>query len=821
VDVITPISRRERFSLFLLSAATLIFEINLTRLFSVAQFYHFAFLVVSLALLGFGAAGSFLASFNWPRRTSPGQALGWLSLLAGLSMLGAYLLVNWLPFDSFSIAWDTRQVALLALNCLALSAPFFFSGLAVGLLLSTDPGQAGRTYAANLTGSACGCALALLAPAYVGGEGIVVLSSGAAALAGLASCAGFYPQKWSIRLGALALLAFAVIDLGLRLGGEAPLPWLRLRLSPYKSLSYALQYPDAELVWQRWNSISRLDVVRSPGIRSYPGLSYRYQQALPAEDGLLVDGDELSPVLRPGYSTDFFRYLPAAIAYELRPGRRVLVLEPHGGLDVLAALELGAGQVTAVEANPLILEAADSVYGNPRLSVFAETERTYLRRSDELFDVIVLSLASSYHPVRSGAYSLSEDYRYTVEAFEAAYARLDTNGLLVVTRWLQTPPSEELRTFALAVTALEDLGANPRRQIVAMRGYNTATLLVRKGPFKAGELQAIRAFASERAFDLIYASDIQPGETNRNNRLPEPVYYQSFMELLNARPRSKFYAAYPYEVSPPTDDRPFFSHYFKWSQAGQVWAELGKTWQPFGGAGYFVILALLALASLLAGVLILLPAAMARLPGLNQSAQTPGRLPSKDTLRLAYFGMIGLAYLLVEIPLLQRFILFLGHPAYAMAVILFSLLLFSGLGSLASQRVVLPASLAALVVLLLILPVLLSPIFELALGWGMVYRLGLTALLLAPVGFLMGTAFPGGIDRLLASGGKSRLIPWAWAVNGAASVIASVLAALLALSFGFSWVLRLGALLYAAACIIVILTTREGKGNSDPPARSG
>ncbi len=821
MDAVTPISYRERCSLFLLSAATLIFEINLTRLFSVAQFYHFAFLVVSLALLGFGAAGSYLASCDRPRRTPLGQALGWLSLLAGLSMLGAYLLVNWLPFDSFSIAWDTRQVALLALNCLALSVPFFFSGLAVGLLLSADPGQADRTYAANLTGSACGCAIALLAPAYVGGVGVVVLSSAAAALAGLLSSSRLYPQKWFIRLGALALLIFAVIDLGLRLGGGTPLPWLALRLSPYKSLSYAMQYPGAELIWQRWNSFSRLDVVRSPGIRSYPGLSYRYQQALPAEDGLLVDGDELSPLLRPGYSTEFFRYLPGAIAYQLRPGRRALILGPRGGLDVLTALELGAGQVVAVEANPLILQAAGSLYRHPRLSVYAEAERSYLRRTNERFDVIALSLTGAYHPVRSGAYSLAEDYRYTVEAFEAAYSRLDNNGLLVATRWLQTPPSEELRLFALAVTALENLEADPGQQIVALRGYNTATLLVRIGRFETGELQAIRAFASQRAFDLIYAPDIQPGETNRYNRLPEPVYYQRFMQLLNTAPRSEFYHAYAYEVSPPTDDRPFFGHYFKWSQAGQVWAELGKTWQPFGGAGYFVILALLALASLLAGVLILLPAAAARLPGAKPSAQARRRLSGVDSLRLAYFGIIGLAYLLVEIPLLQRFILFLGHPAYAMAAILFTLLLFSGLGSLASRRAALPACLAALVILLLILPGLLAPMFQLALGWEMPYRLGLTTLLLAPLGFLMGIAFPGGISRLLAPGEKSWLVPWAWAVNGAASVIASVLAALLALSFGFSWVLRLGALLYAAACVVMILASRLKNAGPGQPGISG
>jgi hypothetical protein len=221
---------------------------------------------------------------------------------------------------------------------------------------------------------------------------------------------------------------------------------------------------------------------------------------------------------------------------------------------------------------------------------------------------------------------------------------------------------------------------------------------------------------------------------------------------------------------------------------------------------------MLALASLLAGALILLPAAAAHIPGGAQPAPGRDSLTGGERLTLAYFGMIGLAYLLVEIPLLQRFILFLGQPAYAMATILFTLLLFSGLGSQVSQRAPLPASLAILAGLLMALPGVLALVFNWALGWELPYRLGITALLLAPVGFLMGVPFPGGINRLLAQRENSQLIPWAWAVNGAASVIASVLAALLALSFGYGWVLRLGALLYAAACGIALLTIQQHKG---------
>ncbi|MBA4379524.1 MAG: hypothetical protein C0393_02360 [Anaerolinea sp.] len=832
--------RATLFGLLLLSAAALAFQVTLTRLFSVAQFYHFAFMIVSVAMLGYGASGTWLAIMPNLARIEPRRSLGWLALLTGLSILGAYLLINLLPFDSFSIAVDRRQIGILVLHYLALATPFFFSGMAVGLLLAAFPQESGKTYAFNLLGSATGCALALAAPSFLGSEGMVTLSAGLAALAAVGQF-----DKLSYRLAAITLLLFTFYDAALRLGGQASIPCLELRLSPYKSLSYALQYPGAEVIYRRWNAFSRVDVVRSPGIHSLPGLSYRYLQPLPTQDGLLVDGDNLSGILPANVEAAFTGHLPAAIAFQLRPAADTLILAPRGGLDILTALAHGARQVTAVEVNPLIVAAAP-VYADPRLRTVIESDRSYLRRTDEHFDVIVLSLASSYHPVRSGAYSLAEDYRYTVEAFTDALERLNSDGLLVVTRWLQDPPSEDLRAFALAVTALEKTGGDPRGQIVAFRGYNTATILVKGSLFTHDELLSIRGFTAERAFDLTYAPDIRPEETNRYNILPESSYYQAYTALLDASPRAAFYAAYPYAVSPPTDDHPFFGHYFKWSQAGQVWAELGQTWQPFGGAGYFVILALLALSILLACTLILLPLVIRKssrqlsVTGQQSSIARPFAplragcpspalsLAEGSILRpLFYFAFIGLAFMLVEIPLIQRFILYLGHPAYAMSAVIFSLLLFSAMGSRLSHLIPLRLALLILIILLVITPFLLPYIFTLTLGLPFLLRLALTALILAPLGFLMGIPFPAGIRwvtkktasvrnqsspkndkpsatlRLRSGQVRHRpfAIPWLWAVNGAASVVASVLAALLALTFGFSWVLRIGALCYLAAWI--------------------
>jgi hypothetical protein len=728
----------------------------------------------------------------------------------GLSILLAYLLTNWLPFDSYSIIWDSRQVFILILHYIALATPFFFSGMALGLLLTAFPDHAGSTYAVNLLGSAVGCVIALLAPALLGGEGMVTLSSLLAGLAALVAVWATHMRPFGrpASLAIIILLAFTLLDLGLRLTNQTGLSALNLHISPYKSLSYVLQVPGSNVIYRQWNAFSRVDVVRSGGIHSVPGLSYRFMEPLPKMDGLLVDGDDLNPIIQPTTDPTFTAYQPNAIAFHLRPHASTLVLEPRGGLDVLTALTLRSGRVTCVESNPLIITAAP-VYADQRLYVHQESERSYLQQTQEQFDVILLSLSSSFHPVQSGAYTLAEDFRYTVESFDEMLTHLTPNGLLVAMRWIQDPPSEDLRLFALAVTAIESSGGDPRLQIVAFRGYNTGTVLIKNGVFSSDELQKIREFTAERAFDLIYAPDIQAEETNQYNILPDSRYYHTYMSLLESDPRETFYKSYEYDVRPPTDDRPFFGHYFKWAQTSQILADFGKAWLPFGGGGYFVILALLILAILLASTLILLPVILWKLRRRSLAQKT-----SPFILRnLVYFGLLGFAFLFVEIPLLQRFILYLGNTAYAVTTVLFTLLLFSGLGSWWSSCISPWLSLGALVLLILVIPLLLPSLFTWTLGLPLIARLGVTVLVLSPLGFLMGVPFPAGIRLLTGrsiqpteSDGETAPrsdIPWIWAVNGATSVVSPILAALLALTFGFSVVLRIGAFCYALALITV------------------
>jgi spermidine synthase len=800
--------------LFLLSAASLAFEIILTRVFSVAQFYHFAFMVVSLALLGFGASGTFLSLFPGVERGADLRVLSRLGWLFALTAVGSYLLTLFVPFDSFRIVRDWRQIGVLLLHYVALAAPFFCSGAAVGLLLAVRPQDAGRVYAANLTGSAAGCVLAVAAPPLVGGEGVILLCAAlglvAAFLFRVPTITGIQPGS---RFTTWALSVFQVFLVALLLFGALRTPgFFHIRLSPYKSLSYLLQYPDAQRVFQGWNGFSRVDVVRSSSIRGLPGSGFRCAAEPPRQMGLTVDGDDLNYIsqVEPDFTElPFTDCLLMALPYRLRPDARVLVLEPRGGLDVLTALAQGASAVTVAEPNPLIVQSvrqegdwAGDLYDDPRVEVVVEQGRTYARRTRDRYEVLTLSLHAPQRTVTSGAYSLNEDYRYTVEAFSDYLGRLREDGLLVATRWLQVPPSESIRAFALAVEAMERTGGDPKTSIVALRSYRQMLILVRRGSFTEEELAAVRDFAEPRAFDLVYLPDIRPHEVNRHNVLPSPDYHQAFVGLLETEDRQGWYGDYPFDVEPPTDDRPFFGHFFRWTQTRDVLAMAGHTWQPFGGAGYFVMLILLALAVVAAGALILAPVAALRRQG--------GTLGWTSI----YFALLGVGYLFVEIPLMQRFILFLGHPAYALAVVLFAILLFSGVGSAVSHRLSLRLVLALLPALIGAYVLGLPSLFRATLALPLWVRMVVAVATLAPPGFLMGIPLPKGIALLEER--SSSLIAWAWGVNGAVSVVASILAALLALSFGFSVALILGAACYAAALRLTAASLRPPRSPGSP-----
>jgi spermidine synthase len=590
------------------------------------------------------------------------------------------------------------------------------------------------------------------------------------------------------------------------LAAKPPVP-LRLQLSPYKGLSQVLRFPDSQVTWQGWNAYSRVDRVSSTAIRSAPGLSLNYPGELPAQDGLFVDGDNLSTVLVSDAASStgvsrltasglqlFTDHLPVSLPYQLRHGARVLLLEPRGGLDLWVALAQGASSVVAVEHNPLLVDAAGGVYQDDRVDLILEEGRSYARRSDDVFDVVHLSLGDSYRPVTSGAYSLGERYDLTVEAFADYWARLRPGGLLVVERWLQLPPSETLRAGTTLVEALRRAGVeDPASQIAVLRGWQVSLILAKNGAYAPTELAAIREFARVQDLDLVMMPGLSEAETNQRNVLDEPVFFRAFQQVLDD-PQA-LYASQTYDVRPATDDRPFFFHFFRRSQTRSILAQLGKTWQPWGGSGYFVLIALLAVALVTSVFLILLPLALSRRRARDAVGPgSPARLRGRV---LAYFGLLGLGFLFVEIPLIQRYILFLGQPVYAFTAVAASVLLFSGLGSLAAPRLSTRWTLPLLVAGILLYPLALPLLYQWLLGAPLFVRLLATGLSLAPLGFLMGIPFPAGLDWLRER--APGMIPWAWAINGCTSVLASILAAIIALSAGFSWVLIAAALAYAAA----------------------
>jgi hypothetical protein len=782
------------------SAAALAFEIALTRVFAAAQFYHFAFLSVSLALLGFGASGSALTAF--PALGSGGpRRWGRLAAAQSIATVAAYLVINTIPFDSFAIAWDRRQILYLLVYYLVLAVPFFFAGLIVAVLLmggdAQSPVPSHRIYAASLVGSAAGAVIALVGIDWLGGAGAIFAAAALAMAAAAAFGHADSTHRWDWWAPAIAAAGLVLVALWVP-------PPVHMRLSPYKDLSGALRYPGAEIVETRWDGGTRIDLVQSDGIRSLPGVSLTFSGVPPPQDGLTFDGDELSPVPRvEPVEADFAGHLLGSLAYLLRPGADALVLEPRGGFDVLVALALDADSVVAVEPHAdavhLTGVGGPSPYDDDRVRLAFTTPRTYLERTEERFDVIDLALTSPYRPVASGAYSLAEDYRLTIEAFEQALGRLAPDGIVTVMRWVQLPASEETRLLATAVEALRRRGADPSDALVMLRSYATAVLLVQPDGFSPAELDQVAAFAEEERFDIVTAPNLDSATTNRYNVVPDEPYSRLASDLLAAPDPVPIYRSHAFEIAPATDDHPFFGHYFKWSQATAVRESLGRTWQPFGGAGYFVLLALLAISTVAALVLIAAPLLFRS----HTKTPTPQRV---RWWTVAYFGLLGIAFLFIEIPLIQRYILLVGQPAEAFAVVVFAILVASGVGSAWSRRIAWRPAAIVLALAAAGYPVLVAWITPILLPAPALLRMVAAALLVAPLGFLMGVMFPRGLAYLETA--APQLVPWAWGINGTVSVISAAAAAVLALSFGFSFVVWMGALAYGGAAVLARSSAR-------------
>jgi len=786
-------------SIFLVSVATLSLEITLTRLLAVAQGHHFAFMVVSMALLGFGASGSFLSSFP-----SILKREGFLTMIVGswlfsLSALLAYFVSNLIPFDLARLSWDRWQIFYLFLYYLLFSVPFFFAGLTISSALTHWSRLSGKLYFADLCGAACGCLAVLFLFGFLGGTGTLLFSC---LLGALASLFFGFQKKMNLFLS-VARWSWVGLILFLLCG---PPPWLDLRLSPYKGLNMALLFPGARLLETHWNAFSRIDVLESPAARSAPGLSLEYLDPLPPQLGLTIDADRLKAITRvegrenEKQNLKFLEFLPSAFPYRIIKPKRVLIMEPSGGLEVINALHHQAKEIVAVEINPTVVELlkgkyrqySGEIYLRPETRIMVGDGRNYVRGGPAPFDLIVFPLTESWAASSTGLSSLHEDYRLTSEAFQDYLKALKPDGYLFVSLFLIPPPRGELRLVSVVKEALEREGKKAGQHILAFRSWGTFSFLIKKTPVHIQEITALKSFCRQLRFDLVYYPGIKEEEANIYNRFDTPVYFRSVQKVLEEGER--FYAAYPFDLHPATDDRPFFHHYFRWGHLSAIYRLAGEKWPILLEGGYLVPVVFF-LALFFSFLFLLLPLLFSQREMKKQNIRQ-----AHPVTWLTYFASLGLGFMLVEISLIQKFILFLGHPVYSVSLVLFSLLVFAGAGSRLSSGLELffiprlKLVLLAIVIFLFLYSFLLPQTLSFFQGKPLLIRQILTIFIIGPLGFLMGIPFPLGI-RLLGEQWPF-LVPWAWCANGCASVLGSILPVIVALAWGFQTVLLMSALLY-------------------------
>lgn len=786
--------------IFFLTCGTLLFELSLVRLFSVAHWYHFAFLVVSIAMLGMGAAGSFLTIFSrWRRRISHPH-LSNLAFLFCMAIIVTYLSTNQIPFDQQKIAWDLWQFVYVLIYYFVLAVPPFFAGLILFTLYTTYSQQIGKLYFCDIVGAAIGS----IAVLEVNGLGSGLGGIWTAALCGLFSSVLFDP-RWPKASPKVVCFTLAAAT------------WLfkpslfSLNLSEYKALPQLLRPPDSKILHTEWTPLARLDFVQSPMVHFAPGLSLRSYSTLPEQLGIVVDGGNVNAVTRfdgcPA-SLDFVDHLPSALPYHLSNISSVLVCEPRGGLDFLTALHFdvleidGAGIYNKI-ANITVEkfdEFSGGLFSDFPINMHTLSPRAYLRQTPKRYDLISLPISDSFGAAASGTYGPTENYLFTVEAFTEYLAHLSESGWLVAACYILPPLRGELRLMSLAVRALKASGRpHPAKHLMAIRTLETFSILVKESPVTPDEITLLKAFCRERGFDLVFYSGIAVDELNQINRFVKPIFYEAFTAILHDSTRKAFFHNYTFDVQPTTDDRPFFGHFFRRDKLPEEFESLGRRWTAFFEGGYLVA-ALFLQASFLSLAFIVLPLFLSK----HQTRLDAAKNAKAAT--VGYFFSIGLAYMLIEIVLIQRFILVLDHPLYAVSAVIASLLISSACGSYVSQKASMSTGWTIRRHLLLLCLVLVSCIWFLSriqnawMSYDLLTRYLLAASLLALPGFLMGFPFPVGIRKLGER--QERVIPWACCANSTASVMGSSLAVLVALEWGFNWTMAMAVVFYLIAALL-------------------
>jgi hypothetical protein len=802
-----PAGRLLYAGLFLVTAATLAFQILLTRIFSVTIWYHFAFLAISVAMLGMtiGANAVYLLPGTFTPERRHAQLARW-SAGFGAAMIAALLVHLAIPVTTDG---SLRSIASLAFTCALIAVPFTASGVVVTLVLTGFPRQIGGLYAVDLAGAALGCLLLIPLMAVADGPSAVFAVALLALLAALCFAAAGRVSRgriW-IAVAAAAVAAFALANAIAAYHQRAivRVAWKEMPRGPRLT---------PRPLYEQWNTHSRIRVDGDPDRVKRPfgwSMSPRLDPGLTARE-LYVEIDSGALTVLTAWDGDrervsHLRYDITNLAHRLRRDARVLVIGAGGGRDVLSALAFEQRSVVGLEVNGSILDLLNRRFGDftghldrrPGVRFVHDEARSWVARSPERFDIIQISLIDSFAATAAGAFVLTENSLYTVEAWQAFLEHLDRDGILTVTRdYFEKNPGAAYRMTGLAGAALARLGVDdPRPHIALLRircdelPFTMGTLLVSRDPFSGDDLAVLREVGTELGFEAVLTPDFAADET--------------FRRIADGGELDAFYAGLPFDVSPSSDDRPFFFHMLRLRDV------LDRSLWEKQGAGHFNVRAVLVLGVLLATVTLLTVCFVIVPLLLRRPIADPGAVVPW----LLVFAGIGAGFMIVEISQMQRLIVFLGHPVYALSVVLFTLLLASGAGSLstksiAGERLARSARIrVSLLLLALAVFGLTTPMAVEAMGGATTpVRILVSVLILAPIGFAMGMLLPISMQLAARSDATRDLTPWLWGINGATSVLASVIAVAIAMSAGIAASFWVGVGCYAVAAAALLRAAR-------------
>jgi hypothetical protein len=772
--------------IFLISFAAIVLEIALTRVFSFKLYYYFTYLILGIALLGLGSGGVCVALLQGLRRARPERLVASCAIGGAFAVPLSYLVVALVQLNTTDLVASALEWVKLAALCLALFTPFLCVGIALATIFGARAQDVHRLYFADLAGAALGCALCVPLFATIAPPGAVFLAGLALAAAGLRLA---LREARGLALAALPLAALLAALVAFPRLAPDPIPDRIKSMSPQ-------QRGDSPILFSSWSPLFRVDVL--------PGLTPERNVVL-AHDGIMgsivrrFDGD-LSSL--EAFDVEI-RSLPFAV---LAPGPDVLVIGAAGGHEILASLYFGARHVTGVELNPVTVsllrhdfaEYSGRIALDPRVELVNGEGRSFVERDGRLHELVWFVAPDSYSALNaatSGAFVLSESYLYTVEMVEASLDRLAPGGIVCAQFGevaFDRKPNRTTRYLATAREAFRRRGTTDFARHVLLATapgiFTTATILLKREPFTPEEVERFvagnAAIADARVW---HAGDA----AQRSPRHPAAEVIS-----LPAGALERWLAAYPYSVTPVTDDSPFFWHFARFRDAWtRPWGEPSAIWDPEDATGERMLLVLLAFAAGFGTLFLLLPLAAAR--------DVWREIPYKANAAV-YFGALGLGFMFFEVCLIQRLTLFLGYPTYSLTVTLFSLLLASGLGSWLGGRArgrrnrTLAALLAGVAALTAFYTTALGGVFGVFHGAPLAGRAALAAALLAPLGLCLGAFMPLGLRTLATlTERRQEYVAWGWAVNGFFSVVSSVLATILSMALGFRMVLAVAVVVYA------------------------